>query len=40
MRDYILPLFVCDDCGRKLYTWEAAAKAEREGCPCCKGDFR
>lgn len=34
--DSIVALFVCPLCGLRLYTWWAAAKAERDGCPECR----
>lgn len=34
MRLYIPPLWSCG-CGLQLWTWQAAARAERNGCPIC-----
>ena len=31
-----LPLWVCKNCGLKLYTWDGGARADRLGCPGCQ----
>lgn len=35
MYDTVLPLWTCSHCGLELYTWKAAARAMRVGCPHC-----
>lgn len=36
MSDYILPLWDCPKCGLQSWTWEAAARTSRNGCPGCE----
>jgi DNA-directed RNA polymerase subunit RPC12/RpoP len=32
-----VPLFVCNECGKKFFTVKAAEKASWSGCPQCGG---